>query len=342
MATERMKELLEVQQAALERALKSAKRLPHPARGSREADATPDTTAAIDTWKAWKELPDNTAAPAAILEPDSGKALADFITRCGGKVVLIDGHGAKNQYKDMDEAAFKEKLAPVVEHLDKLYNTEGSKERGWVAMYGGDPYEPNKCVDAAYIVHVLHREWGVKVIATQCDLYGKYIMKMEANAGGGKKMTLNDSYACLEDGAVMMYKTQYRENAAGQKEILYGGLDERGQYCGATKLWLDPHVEPLVAAHLVMGGGMIALQNAQSCFEVRKRVLYIPCAANIVPEDKQRAGEDWYGQVHDFMMEADVQGALTNDCWRRMLGAGSQPQKPMPFFEFDGCGYRGV
>ena len=68
---------------------------------------------------------------------------------------------------------------------------------------------------------------------------------------------------------------------------------------------------------------------------MRKRVLYIPCAANIVPEDKQRAGEDWYGQVHDFMMEAGLQKALTNDCWRRLLSLVAQPQKPMPFIELD-------
>ena len=271
----------------------------------------------FDMLKEWQQLHD---PPVTVLEPDSALALADYIKKCGGHAVLIDGHGTKNQYKDMTLLTFEQKLEPVVAHLNKLY-----KKDKWVAVYGGDPYNPGECVDASYIVYVLHHKFGVKIIATQADVYGKYIVTMEGE-GKEKKMKLNPQYICLNEGAVMLYKTQYRENLAGQQEIMYGGLDDKNTPCGASALWLHKDVLSLVRAHLVMGGGVIAQQNAKLCLNHHKRVIYIPCAAKIVLEDKQRAGEEWYGQVHDFMEEC-AKGMLSKECWCKVLVAPAQPKE---------------
>lgn len=324
-----------------------------------------------------------------------------------GVAVLIDGHGTKNQYKDLLTLEdFDRKLGPVVEHLNRLYGKDK-----WVALYGGDPYDPDKCVDTAFIVHSLHFTFGVKIIATQADVYGQYIVTMEASgmeasglewkcvgskkpdkvtdikdevleallkqrqeeneasendAGWGptpvirftqserntvkldkipadsfikvgdlyfqpavdeknpKKMTLNKAYSCLNGGAVMLYTTEFRNNLAGDKEIMYGGLDAKNQYCGASALWFHEAVEPKVKAHLVMGGGIIAQQNAKICLDKHKRVLYIPCTAKIVLEDQQRQGEEWYGQVHSFMEDKSLQGYLSQECWCKILVAPAQ------------------
>jgi len=294
-----------------------------------------------------------------VLNSGDGKDLARWVDENGGNVVLIDGHGAKNQFKDMDLDAFKAKLAPIVEHLDKLAATatklktrHGATEQAasvpaataaatsphkWVAMYGGDPYNV-KQADAAHIAYSLNKHFGVKIVTTQVDMYGKYLLEKRETETGDQlcsPLQLSSSYAHLDGGAIMLYETAKKIDAAsGLQEIVYGGYDENKKPVGASKYWFDKEdgVGKQVIAHLVMGGGNISKHNADYCLnELKVNVLYIPCAAAIVPEDQQEKGGAWYGQVQDELGRPTIfPNLLTEECRLKMLAA---PDVPPPFIE---------
>lgn len=80
-------------------------------------------------------------------------------------IVLIVGHGFKNQYK-------KDKLEELKSYLNGEYNNN------WIAIYGGDNYNEDK-PDISYVINILNRE-NVKIAAVQskyCEKNKLYVDK---------------------------------------------------------------------------------------------------------------------------------------------------------------------
>eukprot|EP00966_Prymnesium_polylepis_P297058 6863177-Prymnesium_polylepis.1 len=91
----------------------------------------------------------------------------------GGHAVVVDGHDTKTRFFDAEPHEIRRRLVGVVEHItEKCGGT--AKDRKWVALYGGNPYDPERC-DVAHVVRVLHDEFGVPVVATQCDEFESMI-----------------------------------------------------------------------------------------------------------------------------------------------------------------------
>lgn len=290
------------------------------------------TKCGLDLYKVWSSLPQEAQGVVTVLKPDSAEGLAQYIDQNGGHVVLIDGFGTRNLYKDMTLDDFKTQLEPVVKRLDKMLKEhEKDGKRSWVAMYGGDPIKKD-AVDAAWIVQALHEGFGIKIIATQVDMYGEYIMDQPSLTEN--KIVLSNEYTTLKGGAVMLYKTCRMPNTAGQMEVVYGGLDKDNKPVGASHFWFSTEVEKRVVAHIVMGGGRISCENVSYClFQAQKTVFYIACAAQNEPEDREKSDKPYYGEVHEFMKTPRVQKCATQHCWNKTVRSAAKGAERIPYIE---------
>ena len=116
-------------------------------------------------------------------------------------------------------------------YLDELDRKHG----GYVLLYGGDPYVPER-PDVAALLHYAGAD-GAHVVAVQCDEYAEYMRK--------KSSTITYNFVA----AACFYPTQKDDS----KRILYGGFrpDTRSgltpELVGATKIYFDSElVEPVV------------------------------------------------------------------------------------------------
>lgn len=78
-------------------------------------------------------------------------------------VYSFTGHGSKNQLKDISEIS--ENLEDLVNDLNKMHGAGK-----WLAVYGGDPYNPEK-PDIGFIMEHLFRKHKIKILAVQCRDY---------------------------------------------------------------------------------------------------------------------------------------------------------------------------
>eukprot|EP00928_Gymnodinium_smaydae_P001404 TRINITY_DN10520_c0_g1_i3.p1 TRINITY_DN10520_c0_g1~~TRINITY_DN10520_c0_g1_i3.p1 ORF type:complete len:536 (-),score=68.56 TRINITY_DN10520_c0_g1_i3:417-1976(-) len=91
-------------------------------------------------------------------------------------IVHISGFGCKQQYDDIDDVV--PRVAAALCDGPGGMDTRFGKGN-WVACFGGDPLCEEK-PDVAYLVHRLQQQYGVHLIAIQCD-------KVEKDYGGVDK-----------------------------------------------------------------------------------------------------------------------------------------------------------
>jgi hypothetical protein len=177
-------------------------------------------------------------------------------------VVLFSGFGANAQYGDMAEV--EEIVKQIVSDLDDAYDED------WLVLYGGSPYlEDVKTI--AHAVRLLHERYGKTVLAVQCDFYGKEMLAPPSK----------EAYAHMADGALYMYPTETALDEHFHKKILFGGYyrfcgDKQEKLCGASKVWFGPELGELdmVSAHVVIGGGSVAADDANESYQLRIPTFY--------------------------------------------------------------------
>lgn len=235
-------------------------------------------------------------------------------------------------------------------HLEKVLG-----KGKFVIIYGGDPntFDETKdlgatgnCCDAGFLVKVLHEEFDVPVIATQCDQYAACIFPEEPNGA------LDIKYAHLSGGAVLVYSTTLRRDAAGLLQLEFGGFNCDGELIGASRIWFDPLIRDLVKYHLVVGGGPVAMKNAEmalfgnheeqrweqkraTCNEeklARIPVLYVPAPA-LHCGVGQKPGS-WLGQTHDYLMQEKIRELMTRSSRDKAIIAGCDPTRNVDFLQF--------
>eukprot|EP00232_Nephroselmis_pyriformis_P004455 CAMPEP_0182910384 /NCGR_PEP_ID=MMETSP0034_2-20130328/36288_1 /TAXON_ID=156128 /ORGANISM="Nephroselmis pyriformis, Strain CCMP717" /LENGTH=107 /DNA_ID=CAMNT_0025046729 /DNA_START=74 /DNA_END=394 /DNA_ORIENTATION=- len=87
--------------------------------------------------------------------------LAGLLERFKASYLFI-GHGSRNGIKDFNAA-----MGLVLEVKKALDTRWGSGQ--WLAVYGGDPYDPSGMPDISHAMKVLVDE-GVPVLAIQCTM----------------------------------------------------------------------------------------------------------------------------------------------------------------------------
>jgi hypothetical protein len=215
-----------------------------------------------------------------------------------GCYVCFDGHGNKNQYAGMDGANFREKmkakLAPLVQRLNTLIG-----EGKWCAMYGGDPFDSESSIDMACLVHTLHHDFGVAVIAVQCELYQAALLEP----------ITEEPYGHMRGGCVFTYPTDTVEHPVKRtKSVCFGGYHPfvRGkELIGGSAYFYHDNLAHQLKGHAFLGGGDIAKDNLDYCLFGRREVpvFYVPSYSKHAPAHIEGVeGQGWCGQVHDFIL----------------------------------------
>ena len=307
------------------------------------------------------------ALPTGLTIFETAAEVADFARSRGGHIVLVNGYDAKTQYFEGERSDFKRRLGRVVAYITERCGGT-AKQRNWVAMYAGQPYDGTDCVDTAHVVRCLAEEYGVSILATQCDDYEGVICRPDADGG------LGVPYLHLNGGGCLFYRTTWRTNSAGIEEIRFGGCDVASrQPIGASALWFSEPILPLVKYCLAIGGGSVTMQNVDLCLfgqagvkpsgagrgaarqpggsaaAGRQCAGGAAAATSVIPGHQLprlaipviyvpcrarncgfgRAAGEWLGRVHDFVrIRQPLQGMLTSESRKRMM-------EPDPWFEFD-------
>ena len=119
-------------------------------------------------------------------------------------VYLFIGNGAKLQYGNMEQV--RASLQPVLTNISQLHG--GS--RGWMAVYGGDTYDPSKpCLGSC--MHYVKSQFSPYILSVQgwpeVDNFVDFVLK-------------------------------YEEQRDQKGEIVYGGVREDKTLMGGTSVYL--------------------------------------------------------------------------------------------------------
>jgi hypothetical protein len=161
------------------------------------------------------------------------------------KVILIVGHGSKNQYK-------KDKLEELKSYLkNDIKYLNGEYSNNWIAIYGGDNYNKDK-PDIGYVINILNKE-NVKIAAVQ----SKYCEE-------------NKLYVDKYIDFVYYVETDYDNN----KKVIWGGF-YNGNAAGPTKIYLKEFIElGILKKVYVIGGGKISKDEVQYALNNNIDIIY--------------------------------------------------------------------
>lgn len=121
-------------------------------------------------------------------------------------VYLFIGNGAKLQYANMDQV--KTSLEPVLSNISNLHG--GS--RGWMAVYGGDTYDPtNPCLGCC--MHYVKTEFSDP----------PYLLSVQG-------------WPQVDDFVDFVLKYEEKKDERGN--IVYGGVVENKSLLGGTSVYL--------------------------------------------------------------------------------------------------------
>lgn len=176
---------------------------------------------------------------------------ADVLKVLEGKAaVLFLGHGAKGQYADLYDV--RSSVDVIVQRLDRTYGSGG-----WVAVFGGDNYNPEK-PDVAYVLKYLKEKHGTKLFAVQSDIVVPW---------GGVDSHVDYVHYVPTDQAPVLDAAGNAviENGKAKMTTFWGGF-AGGEAKGPTKFYLGraftEGAHPVLKEVVAIGSGPIGKQEA--------------------------------------------------------------------------------
>jgi hypothetical protein len=177
---------------------------------------------------------------------------------------LVCGHGAKAQFADLE--LVQKQLSAIKAYLDGLHG-----DGDWLAVFGGDPYKPEK-PDVAFVTKSLSDK-GVRMFAMQSD-------------GVRDEMPV-DRYVDY------VYYCPTDRDEKG--DIRWGGVSKSGEPVGPTRVYLGKVLGPRLDGILSFGGGAVAEQEKDLASRMGIRIFYAPAMA------KFPQGNYPFGLIHRSM-----------------------------------------
>ena len=160
-------------------------------------------------------------------------------------IVLIVGHGSKNQYKRDKLKELKSCLKNDIKYLNDEYS------KNWIAIYGGDNYN-EETPDIGYIINILNKE-NVKTATVQ----SKYCEE-------------NKWYVDKYIDFVYYTNTTYNID----NNIIWGGF-YNGNPAGPTKIYLEEFINlGILKKVYAIGGGKISKEEVQYALNNNIDIIY--------------------------------------------------------------------
>eukprot|EP00039_Didymoeca_costata_P011652 m.164713 g.164713 ORF g.164713 m.164713 type:complete len:756 (-) comp15243_c0_seq2:54-2321(-) len=206
------------------------------------------------------------------------------------------GHGSSNQIGDF------EKMKSSIDTMVKRIN-EGVS-RNWLAVYGGDPYKKDE-PDIGAVMQYLASRHHIHVLAVQRHEY-----KNNMFSDMGVCDTTSQQYKHLR--AALLYETTSKGWGGYEGTEAIHEYTKNPKLIGATKVIYDL-LDDKISGHISFGGGMIALQEMQVAFLVKKwKCMYIPTPVKVYPTDKKK--------VKQLSILIETQGYGVMHLWLRDMG----------------------
>ena len=160
------------------------------------------------------------------------------------------------------------------------------------------------------------------------------------------------NYEHLSGGAVLVYSTSLRRDAAGLLEPEFGGFNREFELIGASKIWFDPLICDAVKYRLGRGrwpdgdekrrNGPFGNHEEQMWEQKRAMfnrgklaripVLYVPAPALHCGAGQKPCS--WLGQVHDYFMQKKNRKRVTMSSREKaIVVAGCDPTRNVDFIE---------
>lgn len=230
-------------------------------------------------------------------------------TRNFSATLLFVGHGSKSQFADVP--ALLAEVDKVVTQLNARYS------RGnWLAVFGGDPYNPEKPDIGVVMKHL--KDSDVPVMAIQSDVViewggvDKYIDFVHWVPTATVPETGVDGKPVVVDGQVKV-------------KIVWGGFVD-GKPVGPTATYLGADFisgpNPILSGVIAFGGGPIALEELKYASARGVPIKYVRVQTRY-PEVNGR-----YGSVDEWARNRQSLGRMiAGSCASLFIGISTLPYK---------------
>ena len=233
------------------------------------------------------------ANPTVVLETES--QLIE-VMKGYSAAILFFGHGSKSQFANTEDVLSK--VDRVTQELNSIYG----KGR-WVAVFGGDSYNPEKPDIGAVMKH-LKESSKAPILAIQSDVVIQW-------GGVDKHIDYVHYVPTTQIPELGLDDKQIISEGKPKMKIVWGGF-VNGKPAGPTAVYLGAKLvsgaDPLIKGVISIGGGPIALEEVKYASKKGIPVKYIKAEARF-PEVNGK-----YGPIDEWLNSTKKNRKFNNSC----------------------------